>query len=352
VNQHENYRVVMGGERLFNMTSHRTSGCLVNMLIACGGRSFEVGEPCSAYYENSDGESTRTIYYWSSADGESSRWPKFVRLTTRAAKLKSGLGRPQAVIDAKNAVLAMVQNSGFVVPRPGLPSVSVNFQQLDYVSQQLNGIGHADHWRRDADMRSVQRLSLPIAYSYPNSYLRQSGCPVSAQLHIRAITMEMSLIAHRLRVSGNVLIVIPHARFRIRAECVVTAVLTSPNPCKIARPWIGEGQEDVVTINNTVQGHFPEVSPTYEDIIFVDVLGRPSEPPVMVEWWGMLGSYSTPETGNVWAGRPSFGQPDLLCGHLRQALTGLTIPGWPYYDESKHSDPNQVYEGVMVLSYA
>jgi hypothetical protein len=164
--------------------------------------------------------------------------------------------------------------------------------------------------------------------------------------------MEMSLIAHRLRVSGNALLVIPHARFRIRAECVVTAVLTSSDPCKIVRPWIGKGQEDVITIDNAIQGHFPEVSPAYEDIIFVDAQGRTSEPPVMVEWWGMRGSYSTPETENIWGVRPSRGQPDLLCGHLRQALTGLAIPGWPYYDESKHSDPNQVYEGAMVLSYA
>jgi hypothetical protein len=350
VNDHENIRVVMGGERLFNLSSHRTKGCLSNMLIPCGARTFTT--QCEdAYTDPETGESHRGVYYWGSG-GATPRWPSFVRLLTNTAQIRLRSGQSSSVIDAKNAVLAHIATGNFIIIEPGSPiPLVVDFRQLDYVSHQPNGIGHADHWRRDADLRLVSRSSLPIAYSYPNSYLRQSGCRVDAQLRIRAITMEMSLIAQRLRVTNRVLFVIPHARFHIRAECVLTATIASPEPCTVSRPWIAEGHEDVVTIDNSVTGQYPEVRPQFEDIIFVDDRGRTSEPPVIVDWWGMLGTYSTPPTGDIWAGRPDDGQADLICGNLRQALNGLSISGWPSYDESLHSDPNQIYAGRIGLGY-
>jgi hypothetical protein len=341
-----NTRVVMGGEKLFNMTSHRTGGCVSNMLITCGGRSLPT--QCPDAYETDDGQSTRHFFYWHTA-GEGPKWPSFVRLANSTRLRATG----NAVVDAKNAVLRAVAQNTFNHRRDDGSLVNVNFQQLDYVAHEPNGWFSADYWRRDAVGDGLAKSFLPVVYSYPRSYLRQTRCAVTAELRIRSIAFELSLIALNRRFRPGSKVTYPHGRVRIRAECVVTAALVDgANSCTLDRPWLGDKVPPLtVTIDNAGSGHYPVVSPGFEDIVFVDGQGRESDPPVMVEWWGMLGSFSTPKTVNVWT-PGSLGTMDGQCGRLREVLSGVRIPAWPYGSESLPDDPNQVYAGDVELSFA
>jgi hypothetical protein len=230
------------------------------------------------------------------------------------------------------------------------------FNALDYQNQ--TSVGNSDYWRRSWETGGTPKLELPIVYSYPNSYLRHSGCSVSAYLRLQYVSFELSLIAKMVHKGAYLdpnyeLEVYPHARIRIRIECVVTATLPDGG-CVLPRTWMGPGHELPVTIDNADSSEaYPRISPDFEQLVCVDAEGVQSHPPIIVEWWGMLGSFSQPPTHNIWpVGAIRSGQASAMCPILRDtALKDLFIPAWPYANQSRAQDPNQVYTGGVTLAF-
>jgi hypothetical protein len=275
------------------------------------------------------------LFYWGY------RTPKFpgtIIIQPNTAALRVPLGG-SPTIDAKNAVLAKIASDFVFPPTPQNP-FPTKFDRLDYFVSQPGYERASDYWRRDWNGGGLAKLLLPEVYSYPKSYLRMSGCGVSAKLRIRSVAFELSLIAYRGRVTKTApMTVWPHARVRIRAECVVTASES------LVHPSGGVCEE---TISNSGGGHYPAVTPGAEDIVFVDGMDRISDPPTMVEWWGMLGTFSSPRNSAVLSHSGSYLNKDQGCPELLRSLRGLFVPAWPYMSQSGGGSP---YIGGVVLSF-
>jgi hypothetical protein len=90
-------------------------------------------------------------------------------------------------------------------------------------------------------------------------------------------------------------------------------------------------------------------------IILVDDQNRRvDEAPKVVNWRGMLGAFSKPETANVaFNSDDCFGSDtvDGKCRELAIDLTGVRIPAWPYLAQTHPVAPNKLYGGSIGLDW-
>jgi len=353
-NDHYEVPVELGAGRLFNAANHRTNGCLVNLMMLCAGAApsshcsgsfLNMGRTGAYYYDWLTGTivefppycpGTGTCFYMNpTTDGRGVR-QFFNRLYIKGntARLRNVNSDP--VIDAKNAVLRHLAGRS-------------EFDQIDF--KGVDGDSSLiDYWSRSMSRVSgTPNLSMPAVWEYPLSHLRNAGCLIPATLRLRDASIQMSLyIVQKKGSPTNVQI--PYVTIRIRAECVVTVPSTL---CPLIRPWADDPTEIELRIDNEGNGHLPVVTPSLDDMVFVDAAGRISNPPVIVEWWGMLGAFSDPQTANIYdshgEGIRNLGN---VCQHLWDTIQqqNIVVGGWPYAPSSSGS-PNQVYEGQLVLGF-
>jgi hypothetical protein len=279
----------------------------------------------------------------------------------------AGIQGTGAVVAAKNAVLDVIRNSDVTYPD------GRNLRQMTYFGMVSNG--QLDYWAVAAGMAegiSCEDASLPVAMTFPNSYLKNARCPVHAELVVVTAEIAMSLVPYKADVSSGPTDfeyqrqVYPHARVQITGRCGVRATLPS-GECILMRPWIPAGEPGhmvTLSIVNPTPGDglgciaLPSVvdpeGNVVDEIIYVDAEGRKLQPPLYTEWWGFLGAFSDPPTADVWTDAdscPGVGGMTAYCLRLADALTPLTIPSWPYMIDSMPNNPNQVYEGYLELSF-
>lgn len=357
VNEHENLVVQLGSDGLLNASVHRTTpgSCFANMLIACHGRA--VGSRCGGAWANftglPPGSRVPPTYYNETGTGVFNRF----RVRSNTAAIRAQPGEPSAVRNAKNAVLEWMKNW----------RDDPDFQALE--NNQVIAGQAVDVWDRWFDPGPIPKTALPIVTVYPNCLLRESRRGVRAELRVRQASIRMSLyancVSHRAGHLEDSVRMYPQARVRIRAECEVTARILGDAGGVFSRPWLGPAGNYTPTITNPNTGPYPAVLPEFEHILYRDSSGTIFEPPLVVEWWGMLGSFSNPPTTNRWRADARFAGiagMDISCGNLVAALDGqfngegpLSIPAWPYMGEwaSKQvppGNPNQIYEGAISLA--
>jgi hypothetical protein len=234
----------------------------------------------------------------------------------------------EAAVDASNAVLRAVTRDTFNQPTD--PQQPVNFRQLDYDAPQAGSIdgnnSRLDSWSRQVSWFDMPVEDLPSVVRLPDSRLAYSDETVLAEIVLQRVTMLLSLVAHRecrrrgFNVDCNTETneTIPFARFRIIADCAL----------RISLP---DGTQ--------------ELAPVSQPVVYVDQDDREFIPRTRVQWWGMLGHFSDPETENIAGDNPN------LCLGLAEGLSGLKIPGWPWMSDADPRRPNQLYKGKVVLNF-
>lgn len=378
VHQHFNIETSLRAGRLFQSIFHRI-GDSSHGTTAAGGGPGQYGNECSAtmmaecagkvVQSNCDqgywwvGED-HPIYYH---DGSCRQVFNFCLVSGNTAHIRDNdlfPLRDRGVIAAKNAVLAVLSDPGVVFPD------GRDLRQLDYAGATL-GNAWLDWWSRGVGMpegMSCEDPAMIVATTFPNSYLKNSRCPVHAELIIIVAGIEMSLVPYKVDWSASPTAteyerqVHPYARVRISAQCGVRATL--PNgECLLVRPWIPKGDPGhsvALGIVNPEPGEglgcvaLPKVSPAVDQIIYVDAEDRIVVPPLHVEWHGYLGAFSDPPTADRWVDAHSCLEGSSMtakCLRLADALSGLQIPGWPAFSDSKPDDPNQVYGGHLELDF-
>lgn len=352
VNDHYEIPVIFNAGRLFNVANQRTHGCMANLMVACAGAAvnsecsgsfLNMGRTGAYFYDWYTGTfvdfppycpDTGPCFYMDPASPSVRQQFNFIRILGNTTRLRNVNSDP--VLDAKNAVLEQLAR---------LPE----FNQMDFQGAQGNPVA-ADYWRRDMTIvPGMPTTSMPSVWQYPLSHLRHSGCSAPATLRIRNATIEMSLyIVQKTNYSEPSQV--PYATIRIRAECVVTVV--PPTDCNLSRPW--SGLDDVSLVVDNAGGQYPVVTPPIDDMVFVDAQGRVSNPPVIVEWWGMLGEFSDPKTGNILdRGVVRPGNIQTACSRLWNNIRDhrIIVGGWPYTPSSLVNGPDQVYEGQLNLGF-
>jgi hypothetical protein len=367
VDEHYNVRTALTAGRLHQGMFHRIGRshlCSATAMAECVGKVpqspcemgyFWVQEPAPEYYH---AHQCRQVF-------------NFCLVDENTAHIRDNPlfpARDRAVIAAKNSVLDVIRNPDIVFPD------GRDFRQLDYfggISPSPNN--QLDYWARGAGVAEgtlCDDPAIPVATTFPNSYLKNSRCPVHAELIVIVAQIEMSLVPYKVDWTAEPpppagdaeRKVWPYARVRISAQCGVRATL--PNgECTMVRPWIPVGEPGHTVslgIVNPEPGEglgcvaLPTVTPNVDQIIYVDVEGRKLNPPLHVEWMGYLGAFSDPPTSEIWENADSCWTGESMtayCLRLADALSGLTVPGWPFFSDSMPNDPNQVYGGHLRLDF-
>lgn len=379
VDQHGNIATPLSAGRLHqgifyrmgDSTQGREAGqsgieCVVNMMAECVGRVPQSACDQGYYWVNDPSGGEPPTHYHD--DPCRSVFDYCLIDENTAHILDNDLfpSQDKARLAAKNAVLDVIRDPAVVFPN------GRNLQQLDYYGA-IHGNTSLDYWERGAGVAegtACDDPAIPVATTFPNSYLKHSRCPVHAELIVVTARIEMSLVPYKVDwaptpttpVSEYVRQVYPHARVRISAQCGVRATL--PNgECTMIRPWIPAGDPGhTVTLGIVNPGPgdglgcvaLPTVSPNVDEIVYVDSEGRTLSPPLDVEWWGYLGEFSDPPVDDRWVDSNACRAGDSMtakCLQLADALSGVEIPGWPYLSDSIPDDPNQVYGGRIRLNF-
>lgn len=351
VHQHGPLLVHASAGRMFQTALVRDglSGCSGDALIEC--TSDVRGSDCPSGYIFSqepppqwynDGICHRTVFNW--AD-----------VIFNITEIRTDIERPKlerTLVDAKNAVLS------FIATDPLFP----DGKRLDRVDLNPAGTGY---WRRGAGTpveTPCDDPSLLVAYTYPESYLRYSGCHVFAELILLSAMIEFVIDAkkvNRRRPQTNMWDreVYPHVRARITAECGIRArFMDEKDDCVLVRSWLPKDHPEhsrMLTIEPSCRG-FPKVEPPIDEIIYVDAQGRRAVPPRLVRWMGYHGDLGIKPPHDVWADANQCQPGNELrkkCLKLASALSPSTAEGWPYAEDKDHNNKAQVYGGQITITF-
>lgn len=352
------------------MTPHllRFDKCHINPMAVCAG--VAPGSVCVT------GETQGTHYLGSPAIRNLFHEVEIDSFTCQIHADPNAAWSDQAVIAAKNAVLARVA-AGFTGAQFVDP---VAFDRLDYGARAGdNGLIH--RWRRtwNALGQTPQPcMDLPVAAIYPNCRLKHAGCTVRADLCIKQVIIDLSLIPHWYRnplhhsgVPRNDIFV--HARLRVYVETTMRAYVTG-GPCQIVKSWLPEdhpnyGQVVELEVRNPehalygpdqgdcrrmpvvgVVGQVYDPANPADHIIYVDGSGREFIPPASVIWEG----YRGPATTNSLVAMtyvPEDNTNEGICCKIAEAMKSVLIEGWPYAVRSNPSSPRTIYAGHVRLDF-
>jgi len=297
-------------KRLFQAMFVRTGPCTANMLVPCAARV--------------PGRNTCDPWWNPELPKPSHYNPDHQRFNYAGIDTESD---PPRVMD--DAMKTSVLNAVF-----GHVFADIRFDRLDYVHASGMDNYKLDWWERNYDGMNepVGNLVVVSDVDLSGSYGLYDRQPVMTQLVIRRIHAGMSLVAHRvchrdMYFDGSFVPcerqTYPHVRFRIQVECAVRVY-----------------RDGVYMLAN---------SPGAGRIVYCNEQGRQVTPPDRVQWLGYLGHYSNPPIQNIAADHDYYHNIEGECHGFADTLEGVTIPAWPYRQDSRPDSPNQVYGGSIRL---
>lgn len=348
------------------MTPHllRYDRCHINPMAVCAGiapgSNCETGETPGTYYLATP--AIRVLFHEVEIDG----------FTCQIQADPNAAWSELALIDAKNAVLTRI-DAGFTGPQFVDP---VAFDRLDYGAREGDN-SKIHRWRRTWNALGQPPqpcVDLPVAATYPNCRLKHAGCTVQADLCIKQVIIDLSLVPHWHRTSaGTANNIFIHARLRIWAETVMRAYVTG-GPCQIVKSWLPEDHPDYgqvidlevrnpehalygpnqgnchgMPVVGVVGQVFDSAAPA-DQIIYVDNSGRPFIPPRTVIWEGYRGPAVNDESTGLQTS-PIDNTNEGWCCKLASSMRDLVVPGWPYAIRSNPSAPRSIYAGSITLDF-
>ena len=355
VREHGPLSVSFKGGALHQAILHRTIGCAANFFIPCSAKVS--ASECQGSFLNTPRPNIGPPVYYNESPSRQDLDTLRVLTNSTSVGISSPFlsTREKAEAGLKNTVLS------YIAARTDVP----NFQQLNHDPT------HVEIWKRVFTGAGLQAIELPVV---PNTNLAgrltQSRCPVSVQLRLVEASIELNLVMYQTQEQGKIKMT-PYARLRIRAVCIPT-VTTPIQACSREIPGLENGGQLFVINGGSVPNvgipQWPRVSeiknivttPALDTITYLsnDVVVTP---PGVVEWWGMLGSFSDPKTQNLWPDFPGidYGNDPIYgtsnsgrCKRMAHVLSDppLKIPAWPY-GSTGSTVGKQVYKGAVEISF-
>ncbi|MCH7885357.1 MAG: hypothetical protein IIC01_08915 [Planctomycetes bacterium] len=332
------------------------SDCTSNVAAKLWGHVENIGSksPCPP-------PMTLTAYYNNAADGQMFSIFDYCRIVEFTGRFHVAQTAPErayvdvAVAQAKNGVLSSL----------GRDLRHVGMDQLDSPRRLAGGPGtnlnsQLDVFEKSYNLNPLDLLQfdqLRVARTFPNSFLRHSGCKLSTcEYVVVGVRLEMSLVLHRVITcpeEENLLnctrlqqgTVRPSVRVRLEVNMGVRAALEGGS-CDF------NGTTITLSESSYAQ-RYPRVLPAGADeIVYVDGSGRRLVPPRRIVWWGDLGPFSDP----IWPaleGSVLFPNQPLGCSlALQMSDPPLEIPALGSHQESlPGGSAQQVYSGSLKIDW-